>query len=78
MPNETEGKGETARALALKAAGLEAATALGFDAPLARAAHQTFAAAVRAGYRESDDSALVDYYLHARTAPAASNEPEQR
>jgi len=75
-----DGQARAAMTLLAKDSGIavEAATALGFDAPLARAAHQTFAAAVRAGYRESDDSALVDYYLHARTAPAASNEPEQR
>jgi L-threonate 2-dehydrogenase len=42
---------------------VDAAAALGFDAPLARAAHQAFAAAVAAGYAAADDSALLDYYL---------------
>ncbi|HEY1460623.1 MAG TPA: NAD(P)-binding domain-containing protein [Casimicrobiaceae bacterium] len=57
---------------------VEAAAMLGFDAPLARAAHDAFIAAVRAGYAQSDDSALVDYYLRDRTATASRNDLEHR
>ena len=40
---------------------VEAAKALGLDAPLARAARETFAAAVAAGYGETDDAALLAF-----------------
>ena len=42
---------------------VDTAAALGFDVPIARAAHAAFTAAVAAGYATADDSALIDHYL---------------
>jgi 3-hydroxyisobutyrate dehydrogenase-like beta-hydroxyacid dehydrogenase len=41
---------------------VDAATALGCDAPLARAAREAFDAAVAAGYGAEDDASLLKYY----------------
>jgi putative dehydrogenase len=41
---------------------VDAAAALGCDAPLARAAREAFDAAVAAGYGAEDDASLVKYY----------------
>ena len=42
---------------------VEAAAALGFDAPLARAAHEVFCRAVAAGFGDDDDAVLLRFYL---------------
>jgi 3-hydroxyisobutyrate dehydrogenase-like beta-hydroxyacid dehydrogenase len=54
---------------------VHAAATLGFDAPLARAAHEAFVAAVAAGYVEVDDSALLDYYRRREGAAALGDSP---
>jgi len=41
---------------------VDAAATLNFDAPLARAARDAFAAAVAAGYGSDDDAALLQFY----------------
>ncbi len=41
---------------------VDTAAALGCDAPLARAAHEAFDAAVAAGYGAEDDASLLKYY----------------
>jgi putative dehydrogenase len=49
---------------------VDAAAALEFDAPLARAARDAFAAAVAAGYGPQDDAAMLRFYQDP-TRPAA-------
>jgi L-threonate 2-dehydrogenase len=49
---------------------VETAETLAFDAPLARAARDAFAAAVAAGHGAEDDAALLQYYQDR--APAAT------
>jgi L-threonate 2-dehydrogenase len=54
---------------------VDTAETLGFDAPLARAAHEAFAAAVAAGYADADDSALLDYYRRRADTAAPGDSP---
>jgi len=50
---------------------VDAAQAMGFDAPLARAARGAFVAAVAAGYGAEDDAAMVEYYQASARKPAS-------
>ncbi|MEO8740051.1 MAG: NAD(P)-dependent oxidoreductase [Casimicrobiaceae bacterium] len=48
---------------------VDTAQAMGFTAPLARAARAAFVAAVAAGYGAEDDAAMVDFYSKATPTP---------
>ena len=49
---------------------VDTAATLEFDAPLARAARDAFAAAVAAGLGPEDDAALLQYYQERTPTPA--------
>ena len=53
---------------------VDTAQAMGFDAPLARAARAAFVAAVAAGYGAKDDAALVEYYNSTAARPPPPRE----
>ncbi len=52
---------------------VDAAATLGFDAPLARAARDAFAAAVAAGHGPEDDAAMLQFYQDRPRSPALSD-----
>ena len=52
---------------------VDAATELGIDAPLARMARDTFAAAMEAGYGEADDAALLAFCYERAGVKAPRN-----